>query len=153
MRVQKVKCGERSWSQFLNSLDCCGTFARCAPWFAANVPKRRDVKKIDFKNMRSSLFCSQTLVYLSASAKMLVQLISVKCVNYTSTEGTYTWKSPGPDGLESHVLKSLSGGLCLCVVVRETLRTPDLELMSVSLWPICLPREFILYAYICSPKS
>lgn len=46
--------------------------------------------------------------------------------------------------------KSLGGGLCLYVnkkwcstsVVRETLCTPDIELLSVSLRPFYLPREF-----------
>ncbi|KAK7884958.1 hypothetical protein WMY93_028081 [Mugilogobius chulae] len=46
--------------------------------------------------------------------------------------------------------KSLGGGVCLyvnknwckTVVVRETLCTPDIELLSVSLRPYYLPREF-----------
>lgn len=46
--------------------------------------------------------------------------------------------------------KSLGGGLCLyvnkkwcnTVIVRETLCTPDIELLSVSLHPFYLPREF-----------
>ncbi len=46
--------------------------------------------------------------------------------------------------------KSLGGGLCLyvnriwcnTVVVRETLCTPDKELLSVSLRPFYLPREY-----------
>ena len=46
--------------------------------------------------------------------------------------------------------KSLGGGLCLYVnkewcstiVIRESLCTPDIELLSVSLHPFFLPREF-----------